>query len=67
MTATHDITAELHNWFFVGNFAYGEIHNDSKLRLPDGHIIRTSNGAIRDDILVTKNSTYKLIGEGTIL
>lgn len=61
------ITAELHDWVFTGTVAHGRIFNDSKLRFPDGLVVTTSKGVIEGDILVTKNSTYKLIGEGKIL
>lgn len=61
-----NIDAELHDWVFVGTVAFGRIFNDRKLRFSDGTVVRTSAGVIEDDILVTKNSTYKLIGEGKI-
>lgn len=68
--ADHEVTAELRNWLLLGNvegkrWAIGDIFNDSKNRFKDGTEVRTSSIVeIKGDIIVTRNSVYRLVGEG---
>lgn len=65
------ITGELHNWqrqYIPGSntdfVIWGHIHNDIRGRFPDGTWVRTSLIArIDDDVAITLNSNYRLIGE----
>lgn len=58
----HD--AELHNWGKAGNRYFGEIYNDTKGRFEDGTSVNTSSAvAVEGDILVTKNTRYKLVNQ----
>lgn len=73
MTDTKTITATLKNAAIVnsglGRIAYGDIEGDVKGRFNDGVRVTTSRileGPDADGIIVTRNSTYKLVlaGEG---
>jgi hypothetical protein len=63
-----EYTAELRDWSIIQmgkySFAFGAIFHDSRGRFPDGELVRTSAIKSRDaDMVITRNSTYKLIGE----
>ena len=56
--------AEIRNWAEYGGRVAGQIYGDTKGRFLDGTSVTTSTIVSRDgDIIKTRNSTYKLVGE----
>lgn len=66
-----EITGELHNVLVMTKdnipvVAWGYVHRDIRDRFFDGQYIRTSYiESIDGDLITTRNSVYKVIGEMT--
>ncbi len=63
-----EVTGELHNWHAstVGGYTiyHGNIWGDTRGRFPDGTHVRTSPvEKVEGDLVTTRNSVYRLIGE----
>ena len=62
--ADRQYDAELHGCVAWGGGLLGRIYSDKKGRFADGTLVATSSIVEQvGDIVMTKNSTYKLVGE----
>jgi hypothetical protein len=68
--STFPIRGELHNWHVMGTpsgskVVWGNIYQDTSGEFYEGQFIRTSKIAkIENEIAVTANSAYRLVGHG---